>query len=248
MEYQEGKYGSGYKYSYGDKSVGRYSGSYQGATFESRQLKGPNEQWGESVIRKGDDWVETWHRTKGGETVGGIETSKGGKGIALKGEEGRGGIYKSGAGDLYVGKDGAMYRHNENGWSKYDNGSWNPVEREKGKLLQDRADAAKKPSQLPAGKSDVKPSQLPASKSDMKPSAGTADRSKDISKRAEPRPASPSTRDTARGATDFSSTDTHRELQADRSARSRGDYRATSMPSRSAPMRGGGGRGGGGRR
>jgi hypothetical protein len=249
MEYQEGKYGSGYKYSYGDKSAARYSGSYQGTTFESRQLKGPNEQWGETVIRRGDDWAQTWHRTQGGETVGGIETSGGGKGLAVKGEEGKGGVFKSGTGDLYLGKDGAMYRHDENGWSKYDKGNWNPVEREKGKLLQDRADAAKKPSQLPAGKSDVKPSQLPASKSDMKPSAGTADRSKDISKPAEPRPAQPSTRDAGK---DFSSTDTHRELQADRSARSRGDYRAASMPSAAsrggAPMRGGGGRGGGGRR
>jgi hypothetical protein len=158
-----------------------------------------------------------------------------------------------------------MYRHDENGWSKYDSGNWNPVEREKGKLLQDRADAAKKPSQLPAsksdmkpsqlpaGKSDVKPSQLPAGKSDTKPSVGTADRSKDVSPRAEPRPATPSTRDTAGAPKDFRSTDTHRELQADRSARSRGDYRAASMPSassRAAPMRGGGGggRGGGGRR
>jgi hypothetical protein len=238
MEYQEGKYGSGYKYSYGDKSVGRYSGSYQGATFESRQLKGPNEQWGETVIRRGDDWAKTWHRTEGGETVGGIETSGGGKGIALKGEEGKGGVFKSGSGDLYLGKDGAMYRHDENGWSKYDNGNWNPVEREKGKLLQDRADAAKKPSQLPAGKSD------------MKPSAGTVDRKRDVSPRTEPRPAAPSTRDAARAPTDFRSTDTHSQLQADRSARSRGDYRAASMPSaasRGGGMRGGG-RGGGGRR
>jgi hypothetical protein len=232
--------------------VGRYSGSYQGATFESRQLKGPNEQWGETVIRRGDDWAKTWHQTEGGETVGGITTSGGGKGIAVKGEEGKGGVFKSGTGDLYLGKDGAMYRHDENGWSKYDNGNWNQVEREKGKLLQDRADAAKKPSQLPAGKSDVKPSQLPAGKSDVKPSAGTADRSKDVSPRAEPRPAQPSTRDKASGSKDFHSTDTSHQLQQDRSARSRGDYRASSRPAPSAPvsrsMGGGGGRGGGGRR
>jgi hypothetical protein len=252
MEYQEGKYGSGYKYSYGDKSVARYSGSYQGATFESRQLKGPNEQWGETVIRRGDDWAKTWHRTEGGETVGGIETSGGGKGLVHKGEEGRGGVYKSGTGDLYLGKDGVMYRHDENGWSKYDSGNWNPVEREKGKLLQDRADAAKKPSQLPASKSDMKPSQLPAGKGDMKPSVGTADRSKDVSPRGETRPATPSTREGAGAPTDFRSTDTHSQLQADRSARSRGDYRAASAPARpsgGAPMRGGGGGGrGGGRR
>jgi hypothetical protein len=238
MEYQEGKYGSGYKYSYGDKSAARYSGSYQGTAFESRQLKGPNESWGETVIRKGDNWAETWHRTQGGETVGGITTSEGGKGLVMKGEEGKGGIYKSGSGDLYLGKDGAMYRHDENGWSKYDNGNWNPVEKGKGKLLQERADAAKKPHQLPAGKSD------------MKPSGGTADRKKDVSSRAEPRPAAPSARDAARAPTDFRSSDTHRQLQADRSARSRGDYRAASMPSaasRGGGMRGGG-RGGGGRR
>jgi hypothetical protein len=57
MEYMEGRYGSGYKYSYGDKSAARYSGTYKGADFATRQLKGPNESWGESVIRKGDDWA-----------------------------------------------------------------------------------------------------------------------------------------------------------------------------------------------
>jgi hypothetical protein len=272
-EYVEGRYGSGYKYSYGDKSAATYSGAYKGATFESRQVKGPNEQWGESVIRRGDDWVETWHRTEGGKTVAGIETSGGGKGLALKGEQGKGGIYKSGTGDLYVGKDGAMYQHSENGWSKYENGAWNPVEREKGKALQDRADSQKKVSQLPATKTDKKPSvgtadrskgtsprvesrpatpsNLPAGQSDKKPSVGTADRSKDSSPQVESRPAAPSTKDAGRGATDARSTDTHSQLQADRSARSRGDYRAASQPSapsRSAPARGGGGRGGGGRR
>jgi hypothetical protein len=272
-EYLEGRYGSGYKYSYGDKSAAYYSGDYKGATFESRQVKGPNEQWGESVIRRGDDWVETWHRTEGGKTVAGIETSGGGKGLALKGEQGKGGIYKSGTGDLYLGKDGAMYRHNEDGWSKYENGNWSTVEREKAKALQDRADSQKKASQVPAGKSDKKPSvgtadrskgssprveprpaapsNLPAGQRDKKPSVGTADRSKDISPRAETRPATPSTRDAAGGPTGFSSTDTHRQLQADRSARSRGDYRAASQPrapSGGAAMRGGGGRGGGGRR
>jgi hypothetical protein len=238
MEYQEGKYGSGYKYSYGDKSVGRYSGSYQGATFESRQLKGPNEQWGETVIRRGDDWAKTWHRTEGGETVGGIQTSGGGKGIAVKGEEGKGGVYRSGTGDLYVGKDGATYRHDENGWSKYENGAWNPVERDQSKVLQDRADSQKKAPQMSAGQSD------------KKPSAGTSDRSRDISPRTEPRPtATPSTRDAARGAQDIRSTDTSRNLQADRSARSRGDYReASRAPSQRAPMGGGSGRGGGRRR
>jgi hypothetical protein len=225
------------------------------------------------VIRRGDDWVETWHRTEGGKTVAGIETSGGGKGLALKGEQGKGGIYKSGTGDLYVGKDGAMYQHSENGWSKYENGAWNPVEREKGKALQDRADSQKKVSQLPATKTDKKPSvgtadrskgtsprvesrpatpsNLPAGQSDKKPSVGTADRSKDSSPQVESRPAAPSTKDAGRGATDARSTDTHSQLQADRSARSRGDYRAASQPSapsRSAPARGGGGRGGGGRR
>jgi hypothetical protein len=247
-EYLEGRYGSGYKYSYGDKSAARYSGTYKDADFATRQIKGPNEQWGESVIRKGDDWAKTWHRTEGGETVGGIETSGGGKGLALKGEEGKGGVFKSGTGDLYVGKDGAMYRHDENGWSKNENGAWNPVEREKGQRLQERLDATGKPSQLPAGSSNVKPSQLPADRpKDLSPRVEPrpADRPKDPSPRVEPRPAAPSTREaTSGGSKDFKSTDTHRQLQEDRSARSRGDVRAAS-PSVS---RGGRGGGGGGRR
>lgn len=107
------------------------------------------------------------------------------------------------------------------------------MEREKGQRLQERADATKKPSQLPAGPSDVKPSQLPA------------DRPKDTSPRVEPLPATPSTWDAARGSKDFQSTDTHQQLQADRSARSRGDYRAASSPSSSHGSKGGGG---GGRR
>ena len=62
--------------------------------------------------------------------IGGIETSRGGKGFVVKGDEHQGGIYKTGGNNFYVGVDGNLYRRDEDGWSKREDGGWNQVDRD----------------------------------------------------------------------------------------------------------------------
>ncbi|MBW1768935.1 MAG: hypothetical protein JRJ65_18050, partial [Deltaproteobacteria bacterium] len=129
--YHHGRYGSGYTYHYGRQSLTRYSGSYKGVDFKTKQYRGPYGQWGKSEFTRGDDWVKTWHKSGGDRTIGGVETSGGGKGFVAKGDEHRGGIYKTGGNNLYVGVDGNLYRRDEDGWSKREDGDWNQIDRDK---------------------------------------------------------------------------------------------------------------------
>jgi len=104
--------------------TGASAGTYQRST--------PYEQWGESVVRRGDDWAHTGHYSDSRGTVAGFETSRGGKGVGFSGEDGRGFVAKDGNNNLYAGRDGNVYRHDENGWSQFDGGDWNDVERPEG--------------------------------------------------------------------------------------------------------------------
>lgn len=101
---------------------------YTGTGAATRQSANSYAQWGESVARRGDEWIRTGHYTDSKGTRAGFETSKGGKGVGFRGEEGSGGIARSGEGDLYVGKDGEVFKRTDEGWHKNDKGNWNPVE------------------------------------------------------------------------------------------------------------------------
>jgi hypothetical protein len=119
----EGKYGSGTRYHYGPYSETHYSGKIGDTKFETEQYRTPYDSWGETTLKRGDDWVETHRYSNNKGTVRSIETSKGGTGVRFKGDDHSGGIYKSGDDDLYVGKDGNVYKRDEDGWSKRENGN-----------------------------------------------------------------------------------------------------------------------------
>ncbi|GAF84285.1 unnamed protein product, partial [marine sediment metagenome] len=106
----EGKYGSGNTYHYGPYSETHYSGKIGDTKFETEQYRTPYDNWGETTLKRGDDWVKTQHYSNNKGTVRSIETSKGGAGIRFKGDNHSGGIYKSGNDDLYAGKDGNIYK------------------------------------------------------------------------------------------------------------------------------------------
>ena len=219
-KYHYGKHGLGYTYHYGRHSLTRYSGSYEGVDFKTEQYRGPYGQWGESEFTKGDDWVKTWHQSSGGRTIGGIETSEGGKGLVLKGDEHQGGIFKTGEGDLYAGKDGNIYRRDEDGWSKREDGEWNQVDRDK-ITSNDRQYT----------REGLETKQDKIAKTDG------AYRKSD---RATPR-------DLDRNRGDFKSTKTHDDLEKHRHSRERGSYRTHRYYSRhsyGSRGRGFGGRGG----
>ena len=223
-KYHYGQYGSGYSYHYGPYSYTHYAGSYKGANFTTQQYKGPYGHWGESEIRRGDDWIKSWHDSNGNRTVGGIETSKGGKGAFYKGNDHQGGIYKTGDNDLYVGRDGNVYRRDEDGWSKRENGTWDPVSREK----PSSTDMADRRDELKSKQGDF-----------QRPEKGGA-----ISDKVKSRPSEQISKSRDRTRGDFKSSKTRARLQKDRAARSRGNYRTQKHYSRSRSSFGGRSRGG----
>lgn len=222
--YHYGEYGSGYTYQYGPYSKTEYSGKYKDTTFKTDQYKGPYGHWGESEIQRGDDWVKTWHQTHEGRTVGGIETSKGGKGGVYIGDEHRGGVFRSGDNDLYVGRDGNLYRHDENGWSKHDQGDWKSIDWDK-KTFSETRESRLNSRQM--HRSDI---------TEKRGATGWSERK-----------AVPLDQNGYRSIRTAPSRDTYSRLQRDRSARSRGDYRTRQRHSmRSSASRGRISRGGGG--
>jgi hypothetical protein len=211
--YHQGKYGSGYTYHYGQYSETHYSGKYKDATFKTKQYTGPYGHWGESEIRRGDDWVKTWHQTNEGKTVRSIETSKGGKGAGFSSGEHRAGVYRTADNNLYVGRDGNVYRHDENGWSKRKDGNWNPISRNS---RTSPTDLASRRDSLKTKHSEI---------TEKRGTSGKSSRAEVSKKRTGSRPSRSQHRSFNTSTRNFKTRGTYSGLQRDRSARSRGSYR-----------------------
>lgn len=216
--YHQGKYGSGYTYRYGQYSETHYSGTYKDATFKTKQYTDPYGHWGESEIRRGDDWVKTWHQTNEGKTVRGIETSKGGKGVRYNSGEHRGGVYRTGDDNLYVGRDGNVYRHDENGWSKREDRDWSPINRDRG---TSSTDLAGRRNSQETKRSEIKKKRGSSGKS----SRAEVSSKRNYSQPSRSQPSRSQQRSFDTHKRNVNSRSTYSGLQKDRSARSRGSYR-----------------------
>ena len=86
------------------------------------------ERWGETVVRRGDEWatVSKYGNERG--TKRDIETSKGGSGTVISNNDNRAAIGRNEAGDIYAGKDGTVFRKNEDGWQKREGGEWAEID------------------------------------------------------------------------------------------------------------------------
>ncbi len=143
-----GGYGRGASY---NPETGRYSrgvaawGSSEG--IYARQAYNPSTgvssktvqsinsyaQWGDSVIRHGDDWIKTSHYTDEKGARRQFESSLGAKGAQFKGDEHSFGVAKNKDGELFVGKDRNVYKRTDEGWKKQDGNGWAPVDTEAAK-------------------------------------------------------------------------------------------------------------------
>ena len=126
-----GTYGRGAA-AWGPYEAGGWAGAYNprtGTSAGTYQRATPYAQWGESVVRRGDDWVHTGHYSDSRGTVGGIETSRGGRGVGFAGDSGKGFVAKDANNNLYAGKDGNVYRYEDGGWSRHEDGGWQPTDR-----------------------------------------------------------------------------------------------------------------------
>ncbi|MBL4681311.1 MAG: hypothetical protein JKY88_11405, partial [Pseudomonadales bacterium] len=111
--------------------VGQAYNPRTGTSLVTQQGYDDYDRWGETVVTRGDEWA---HISKTGDERGtrrDIETSRGGKGTVITGEDGSVGIGRSGEGDIYASKDGNIYKRDDNGWYKREDGEWSQVDQSK---------------------------------------------------------------------------------------------------------------------
>jgi len=101
-------------------TTGTYSAGYKATN--------PYGSWGEGVVGNGSQWAHGGYQSTSRGTVAAGETSKGGKGIAFEGANGKDGyLAKSGSGDVYAGANGNVYKRDNGQWYQNQDGSWNAV-------------------------------------------------------------------------------------------------------------------------
>ena len=135
---------------YGARGAATAYNPRTGARGATRQGSNVYGSWGQTGVRRGDQWATTSRVTNNrtGATTRRTDTSGGGTAITRNGP-GAGnnsGVVRTGNDNVYAGRDGNVYRNTGSGWQKYDNGSWNsaqtptPQQREQ---AQQRADQAR---------------------------------------------------------------------------------------------------------
>jgi hypothetical protein len=116
---------------YGARGAATAYNPRTGAVGSTRQGSNVYGSWGQSAVRRGDQWATTSRATNNltGTTTRRTTTSGGGTAVTRNGP-GAGnnsGAVRTGSGDVYAGRDGNVYRNTGDGWQKYDNGGWGNV-------------------------------------------------------------------------------------------------------------------------
>lgn len=125
-------------YAWGQKAWGSYGAAASGGFYNPKtgtwgggyRASNGYQSWSQSVVGRGDQWARTasYSDTRG--SVGAIQTSTGGKGVAVRGSQGQGFVARSGAGDVYAGRDGNVYKRDQAGnWYRNNGGVWDSVSR-----------------------------------------------------------------------------------------------------------------------
>lgn len=139
------------RYSRGVAAWGPEGGAYArqaynprtGVYSETIQSANSYASWGESYVRRGDDWIKTSRYSDSRGTGIGAETSRGGKAVGVTSGERTAGIVRTGTDDLYVGANGNVFRRTEDGWEGRQDGSWSPLDKSDRDRLGDRAESGR---------------------------------------------------------------------------------------------------------
>ena len=116
---------------YGGRGVATAYNPRTGTSAATRQGSGVYGSWGQTGVRRGDQWATTSRVTnRATGTTTRVTQGSGGGGAVTRNTPGPGGggVARTGSGDVYAGHDGNVYKKNDGGgWEKYDNGGWNNV-------------------------------------------------------------------------------------------------------------------------
>jgi hypothetical protein len=114
---------------YGARGVGQAYNPRTGTYAATRQGSNVYGSWGQTGVRRGDQWATTSRVTNNrGTTTRVTQGSEGGAAVTRRGAQGTSGVARTGSGDVYAGRDGNVYRKQDGSWQKYDNGGWNSVD------------------------------------------------------------------------------------------------------------------------
>jgi hypothetical protein len=109
----------------GGATVGQAYNPWTGTYAATRQGSNAYSQWGSSVAVRGDQWVQTAHRSTANGTIAGGRTSAGGAAVGGIGPGGAGFAARDQNNNVYAGKDGNVYKKDSSGnWQKYGSGGW----------------------------------------------------------------------------------------------------------------------------
>jgi hypothetical protein len=112
----------------GSATVAQAYNPWTGTYAATRQGSNAYERWGSSVAVRGNQWVQTAHRSNANGTIAGGRTSEGGAVVGGVGRGGSGFVGRDKDNNLYAGKDGNVYKKDSSGnWQKYGNGGWSGV-------------------------------------------------------------------------------------------------------------------------
>ena len=115
---------------YGRTAAGQAYNPYTGAYGATHQTQNAYGSYGNSVYSKNGNTAYTQHQTTANGSVGSIQTSEGGRGVAASGAYGNSGAMGETAnGNKYATANGNEYRNTGSGWQKNSDGSWNNVQK-----------------------------------------------------------------------------------------------------------------------
>jgi hypothetical protein len=116
---------------YGARGVASAYNPRTGAVGGTRQGSGVYGSWGQTGVRRGDQWASSSRVTNNvtGATTRRTTTSGGGSSVTRNGAGigNNSGVARTGNGDVYAGRDGNVYRNTGSGWQQYGDGGWNSV-------------------------------------------------------------------------------------------------------------------------
>jgi len=124
--YARGVSGSGPN---GAAAAGQAYNPNTGAYAATHQTANAYGNYGSSVVSKDGNTAYTQHQTTANGSVGTVQTSQGGKGVAGTGANGNYAAGQTASGNKYATANGNQYKNTGSGWEKNSNGSWNSVQK-----------------------------------------------------------------------------------------------------------------------
>jgi hypothetical protein len=103
---------------YGSQAVGQAYNPSTGAYGATHQASNANGSYGSSVVSKNGQTAYTQHQTTAQGSVGTIQTSAGGKGIAATGANGNAAAGQTANGNKYAAANGNVYKNTGSGWQQ----------------------------------------------------------------------------------------------------------------------------------